>query len=198
MENSPQQAKEPLSLKNQKLNKELRQGADSSKAFSKDLAENRKAKVKKEISRFPKNLPPSTRRALQFFRITTLALNFIVHVLYMLYSNPIKPYIKTLNQALGIDAQLSSFVFSLPNLFSLFTGVPANMVLTRFGQKACMYLNLIIVAIGFGFRYFIEESFTYYIIGSIIVGIGLPFGYNMCLVVCAEWFDTKHVSFEHF
>ena len=196
MEDSPNTIQDPKPFEKVSSKKDLSQEVEPSEAvnINLNLAENRKTEVVVEASKFPDNLPPSTRRALQFFRVTTIGIYCFVYSLYMVFANPIKPYIKTLNQALGIDAQLSSFVFSLPSLLSLVAGVPANIFLTKFGQKACVLFYLLLIAAGFGFRVLIPEDFNYYIIGSVLVGIALPFGNNICLVVCTEWFDTKHVS----
>ena len=170
-------------------------GEPSESVHSNLLEKNLTKKNKKKITKFPKNLPPSTLRTIRFFRVTTIGLFCFIYSLYLVFSNPIKPYIKTLNQALGIDAQLSSFVFSLPSLFALLAGVPSNIFLTKYGQKPSLLLYLFLLFVAFGFRFFLQQNFYFYIFGSILVGIGLPFGNNMYLVVCTEWFDSEHVSF---
>ena len=197
MKNLSKDLKKPLNSDTAASNKDPHGSGESSEGAHPEFPKTLK-NLAERTTRFPKTLSTSTRRTVQFFRVTTIGLYFFVYSLYFVDVNPIKPYIKSLGEALGIDAQMSELVFSLPSLFALIAGVPANIFLTKFGQKTSMLLHLLISALGFGLRYFIEESFTYYIIGSIIIGIGLPFGMNMCLVVCAEWFDQKHVNFVFF
>ena len=134
MENSKANLKSPLTQnKGVVTKKDINDGEGSSEPSNQDrLVKTTKTEIERK-SKFPKNLPGSVKKTLRFFRVTTLGIYFFLYSLYIVFSNPIQPYIKSLDQALGIDAQLSSFVFSLPSLISLFAGFPANLVLTRFG-----------------------------------------------------------------
>ena len=39
-----------------------------------------------------------------------------------------------------------------------------------------------------------SEGFEFYIAGTGLVGLGLPFSDNISMIVCAEWFNGESVS----
>jgi len=77
----------------------------------------------------------------------------------------------------------------------MFTGLPANFLILKFGMRKTQILALIFFSIGNFLKIFVNEYVYFVHIGQFVAGLGCPFVQNNIAFFANHWFKGEAVNF---
>jgi len=106
----------------------------------------------------------------------------------------LSPMLKTFEGSFSIPSWQSHLLLSLIGMFVIFFAWPAGTLIDRKGPKISISIGALFMAIGFGLRPWMLDSFLKLLLSSVIAGIGLAWILVAMAPQMLRWFPHKHAS----
>jgi len=106
----------------------------------------------------------------------------------------LSPMLKTFEGSFSIPSWQSHLLLSLIGMFVIFFAWPAGTLIDRKGPKVSISIGALFMAIGFGLRPWMLDSFLKLLLSSVIAGIGLAWILVAMAPQMLRWFPHKHAS----
>ena len=106
----------------------------------------------------------------------------------------LSPMLKTFEGSFSIPSWQSHLLLSLIGMFVIFFAWPAGTLIDRKGPKISISIGALFMAIGFGLRPWMLDSFLKVILSSVIAGIGLAWILVALAPQMLRWFPHKQAS----
>jgi MFS family permease len=106
----------------------------------------------------------------------------------------LSPMLKTFEADFGIASWESHLLISLIGMFVIFFAWPAGSLIDKKGPKISITIGAVFMAIGFGIRPWMLDSFTMLMGSSIIAGIGLAWILVAMAPQILRWFPHTHAG----
>jgi MFS family permease len=106
----------------------------------------------------------------------------------------LSPMLKTFEGNFSIPSWESHLLLSLIGMFVIFFAWPAGTLIDRRGPKISISIGALFMAIGFGLRPWLLDSFLTMLLSSIIAGIGLAWILVALAPQMLRWFPHKSAS----
>jgi MFS family permease len=106
----------------------------------------------------------------------------------------LSPMLKTFEGSFNIPSWQSHLLLSLIGMFVIFFAWPAGTLIDRRGPKISISIGALFMALGFGLRPWLLDSFVNMLLSSIIAGIGLAWILVALAPQMLRWFPQKHAS----
>jgi MFS family permease len=106
----------------------------------------------------------------------------------------LSPMLKTFESSFSIPNWQSHLLLSLIGMFVIFFAWPAGTLIDRKGPKISISIGALFMAIGFGLRPWMLNSFYMVLLSSVIAGIGLAWILVAMAPQMLRWFPHKHAS----
>jgi len=106
----------------------------------------------------------------------------------------LSPMLKTFEGSFSIPSWQSHLLLSLIGMFVIFFAWPAGTLIDRKGPKISISLGALFMAIGFGLRPWMLDSFLKLLLSSVIAGIGLAWILVAMAPQMLRWFPHKQAS----
>ena len=106
----------------------------------------------------------------------------------------LSPMLKTFEGSFSISSWQSHLLLSLIGMFVIFFAWPAGTLIDRKGPKISISIGALFMAIGFGLRPWMLDSFLKLLLSSVIAGIGLAWILVAMAPQMLRWFPHKHAS----
>jgi MFS family permease len=106
----------------------------------------------------------------------------------------LSPMLKTFEENFSIPSWESHLLLSLIGMFVIFFAWPAGTLIDRRGPKISISIGALFMAVGFGLRPWLLDSFTTMLLSSIIAGIGLAWILVALAPQMLRWFPHKSAS----
>ena len=128
------------------------------------------------------------------YRWTIVAAFWIVIFAYGANWFALSPMLKTLEGNFGIESWQSHLLISLIGMFVIFFAWPAGTLIDKRGPKLSVTIGALFMAIGFGARPWMLNSFAMLMLSSIIAGIGLAWILVALAPQMMRWFPHKQAG----
>jgi MFS family permease len=128
------------------------------------------------------------------YRWTIVALFWIVIFAYGANWFALSPMLKTFESDFGVESWQSHLLISLIGMFVIFFAWPAGLLIDKKGTKISITIGALFMAIGFGARPWMLNSFSMVILSSIIAGIGLAWILVALAPQMLRWFPHKQAG----
>ncbi len=106
----------------------------------------------------------------------------------------LSPMLKTFEGSFSIPSWQSHLLLSLIGMFVIFFAWPAGTLIDRKGPKISISIGALFMAIGFGLRPWMLDSFLKLLLSSVIAGIGLAWILVAMAPQMLRWFPHKQAS----
>jgi len=106
----------------------------------------------------------------------------------------LSPMLKTFEADFSIPSWESHLLISLIGMFVIFFAWPAGSLIDKKGPKISITIGALFMAIGFGIRPWMLNSFTLLMVSSIIAGIGLAWILVAMAPQMLRWFPHKQAG----
>jgi len=106
----------------------------------------------------------------------------------------LSPMLKTFEGSFNIPSWQSHLLLSLIGMFVIFFAWPAGTLIDRRGPKISISIGACFMALGFGLRPWLLNSFYMVLLSSIIAGIGLAWILVALAPQMLRWFPHKQAS----
>ena len=128
------------------------------------------------------------RRGQAIFSITAY---FLIFLTIPIFENPLAAVIDTVHIAYGVKPSTIALASSTYDIMMLIIGFPASVFVAKFNSKLSLILGFLIIICGLFVRTFIGFGFQWFLVGSVISGIGHPFVNNIFAVIAADCFSNR-------
>lgn len=128
------------------------------------------------------------------YRWAVVALFWIVIFAYGANWFALSPMLKTFEGTFGIEKEVSHLLISLIGMFVIFFAWPAGTLIDKKGPKLSITIGALFMAIGFGARPWMLNSFLMLMLSSIIAGIGLAWILVALAPQMMRWFPHKQAG----
>jgi len=125
------------------------------------------------------------------YRWVIVALFWLVIFAYGANWFALSPMLKTYEAQFNIPNWESHLLISLIGMFVIFFAWPAGRLIDKRGPKLSISIGALFMAIGFGIRPWLLQSFTSLMLTSIIAGIGLAWILVAMAPQMLRWFPAK-------
>ena len=106
----------------------------------------------------------------------------------------LSPMLKTFEGNFTIPSWESHLLISLIGMFVIFFAWPAGTLIDRKGPKISVSIGAFFMALGFGIRPWLLNSFETLLLSSVIAGIGLAWILVALAPQMFRWFPAKHAG----
>ena len=106
----------------------------------------------------------------------------------------LSPMLNTFEGNFGIESWQSHLLISLIGMFVIFFAWPAGTLIDKRGPKISTSIGALFMAIGFGIRPWLLDSFYSMLLSSVIAGIGLAWILVAFAPQMLRWFPHKQAS----
>ena len=106
----------------------------------------------------------------------------------------LSPTLTTAEHNFHVEPWVSHLLISLIGMFVIFFAWPAGTLIDRRGPKLSISIGALFMAIGFGIRPWLLQSFTSVMLTSVIAGIGLAWILVALAPQMMKWFPSKSVG----
>jgi len=106
----------------------------------------------------------------------------------------LSPMLKTFETKFLVPDWETHLLVSLIGMFVIFFAWPAGTLIDKKGPKLSISIGALFMALGFGIRPWLLNSFETLLLSSIIAGIGLAWILVALAPQMFRWFPTKHAS----
>jgi FLVCR family feline leukemia virus subgroup C receptor-related protein len=128
------------------------------------------------------------------YRWTVVAAFWIVIFAYGANWFALSPMLKTFEADFNIPSWESHLLISLIGMFVIFFAWPAGTLIDKRGPKISTSIGALFMAIGFGIRPWLLDSFYALLLSSVIAGIGLAWILVAMAPQMFRWFPHKQAS----
>jgi len=128
------------------------------------------------------------------YRWTIVAAFWIVIFAYGANWFALSPMLKTFEADFSIPNWESHLLISLIGMFVIFFAWPAGSLIDRRGPKISTSIGALFMAIGFGIRPWLLDSFYALLLSSVIAGIGLAWILVAMAPQMLRWFPHKNAG----
>jgi len=128
------------------------------------------------------------------YRWTMVAAFWIIIFAYGANWFALSPMLKTFEGNFGIPNWESHLLISLIGMFVIFFAWPAGTLIDKRGPKISTSIGALFMAIGFGIRPWLLDSFYALLLSSVIAGIGLAWILVAMAPQMLRWFPHKQAS----
>jgi len=128
------------------------------------------------------------------YRWTIVAAFWIVIFAYGANWFALSPMLKTFEGNFNIPSWESHLLISLIGMFVIFFAWPAGALIDKRGPKISTSIGALFMAIGFGVRPWLLDSFYALLLSSVIAGIGLAWILVAMAPQMFRWFPHKQAS----
>lgn len=128
------------------------------------------------------------------YRWTVVIAFWIVIFAYGANWFALSPMLKTFEGNFGIESWQSHLLISLIGMFVIFFAWPAGTLIDKKGPKISITIGALFMAIGFGARPWMLNSFFMVMLSSIIAGIGLAWILVALAPQVLRWFPHKQAG----
>jgi FLVCR family feline leukemia virus subgroup C receptor-related protein len=128
------------------------------------------------------------------YRWTIVAAFWIVIFAYGANWFALSPMLKTFEGNFNIPSWESHLLISLIGMFVIFFAWPAGTLIDKRGPKISTSIGALFMAIGFGVRPWLLDSFYALLLSSVIAGIGLAWILVAMAPQMFRWFPHKQAS----
>ena len=128
------------------------------------------------------------------YRWTIVAAFWIVIFAYGANWFALSPMLKTFEGDFSIPSWESHLLISLIGMFVIFFAWPAGTLIDKRGPKMSTTIGALFMALGFGVRPWLLDSFYALLLSSIIAGIGLAWILVAMAPQMLRWFPHKQAS----
>ncbi|MCX6666648.1 MAG: MFS transporter [Euryarchaeota archaeon] len=128
------------------------------------------------------------------YRWTIVAAFWIVIFAYGANWFALSPMLKTFEADFNIPSWESHLLISLIGMFVVFFAWPAGTLIDKRGPKISTSIGALFMAIGFGVRPWLLDSFYALLLSSVIAGIGLAWILVAMAPQMFRWFPHKQAS----
>ena len=128
------------------------------------------------------------------YRWTIVAAFWIVIFAYGANWFALSPMLKTFEADFNIPSWESHLLISLIGMFVIFFAWPAGTLIDKRGPKISTSIGALFMAIGFGVRPWLLDSFYALLLSSVIAGIGLAWILVAMAPQMFRWFPHKQAS----
>ena len=179
--------------------KEVQVIQPSTTTFSKTVQESQTLAIRLDSADSPTKLQTTNKKkknqkfdlGFQILRITNLGIFLIILNIFYVITNPFSSFNDRVSKAYNVRPSSISLAQAISGLGSTAMMIPANYLLTVIGVKPIVLLGTAFATVGSLLRYFIKDSFSWYVAGSMIFGGSFPCLPPCYPILCAIWFDGK-------
>ncbi|HUS99619.1 MAG TPA: MFS transporter [Candidatus Thermoplasmatota archaeon] len=106
----------------------------------------------------------------------------------------LSPMLKTFQTTFLVPEWEAHLIISLIGMFVIFFAWPAGVLIDKKGPKMSVSIGALFMAIGFGLRPWLLNSYETVLLSSVIAGIGLAWILVALAPQMFRWFPAKHAS----
>lgn len=118
-----------------------------------------------------------------------MLLAFACFLINGLANNAIIPIAEKISDTYGLEPEIASLPITLSFLVFFIANFPANHIVDKYGLKVGFICGLGFYVAGLVLFNLIEHSFTYAILGTVLVSVGQPFIVNTPAKISTFWFN---------
>ena len=104
------------------------------------------------------------------------------------------PIADAASKAYNINISTVNLSTSLFSFACLFTGIPANVLIIKFGLRKTKILANLVFVLGSALKLLVNRNIYYVHAGQLLAGLGAPFVQNSIAIFSEEWFEGEGVS----
>lgn len=128
------------------------------------------------------------------YRLWVSFVNAIALVLTGFFTAPFTPYADTATKVYGMSVSTINLATSLFSFASLFTGIPANVIIIKLGLRKTKILANLLFTLGNALKLLVNTNVYFVHAGQLIAGLGAPFIQNAIAMFAEEWYQGEGVS----
>ncbi|MCX6665999.1 MAG: MFS transporter [Euryarchaeota archaeon] len=128
------------------------------------------------------------------YRWAVVALFWTVIFAYGANWFALSPMLKTFEEQFAVPAWEGHLLISLIGIFVVFFAWPAGTLIDKKGPKLSITIGALFMALGFGIRPWLLDSFASLLLSSVIAGIGLAWILVAMGPQMLRWFPKKQAS----
>jgi MFS family permease len=128
------------------------------------------------------------------YRWAIVALFWLVIFAYGANWFALSPMLRTYESSFNIPDWEAHLLISLIGMFVIFFAWPAGSLIDKRGPKVSITIGALFMAIGFGIRPWLLQSFTSLMLSSVIAGIGLAWLLVALAPQMMRWFPARGAS----